>query len=84
MYVTDVLVVEYVGGYTPFEADFTEHIRLGKSFRLTAGVDNELSVHTLPPGRVNVVDSGSDAPSSNSLVCQTKCFRLASLYEPSF
>jgi len=58
VYVNDVLVVEHVGGYTPFEADISDHVEPGTSFRLTVGVDNELSIHTIPPGHVNVVDSG--------------------------
>lgn len=58
VYVNDVLVVEHVGGYTPFEADISDHVKPGTSFRLTVGVDNELSIHTIPPGHVNVVDSG--------------------------
>jgi len=58
VYVNDALVVEHVGGYTPFEADITDHVVPGSSFRLTVGVDNELSIHTIPPGHVNVVDSG--------------------------
>src|SRR4051812_31018865 len=38
VYVDDVLVAEHAGGYTPFEADITEHVRAGQEFRLTIGV----------------------------------------------
>lgn len=58
VYVNNVLVVEHIGGYTPFEVDISDHVQPGKSFRLTVGVGNELSIHTIPPGHVNVVDSG--------------------------
>ena len=58
VYVNDVLVAEHIGGYTPFEANISGHVQPGKSFRLTVGVDNELSIHTIPPGHVHVVDSG--------------------------
>ena len=51
------LVAEHVGGYTPFEADITEHVRPGEEFRLTVGVNNELTNVTIPPGTVTV-DAG--------------------------
>ncbi|MFD0662954.1 glycoside hydrolase family 2 TIM barrel-domain containing protein [Thermocatellispora tengchongensis] len=57
VYVDDVLVAEHAGGYTPFEADITEHVRAGQEFRLTIGVDNELTDTTIPPGTITV-DAG--------------------------
>src|SRR5262245_20759721 len=32
VYVDDILVAEHVGGYTPFEADITEHVAAGAEF----------------------------------------------------
>src|SRR6476661_8322159 len=43
VYVDDVLVARHVGGYTPFEADITDHVTPGGEFRLTVGVNNELT-----------------------------------------
>ncbi|TMR94137.1 beta-glucuronidase [Nonomuraea basaltis] len=58
VYVDDVLVAEHVGGYTPFEADITEHVRAGQEFRLTIGVNNELTDTTIPPGTITVTADG--------------------------
>ncbi|MGW1711918.1 beta-glucuronidase [Streptomyces sp. NPDC002156] len=58
VYVDDVLVAEHIGGYTPFEADITENVRPGQEFRLTIGVDNELTNTTIPPGTITVSQDG--------------------------
>ncbi|MFH8250150.1 beta-glucuronidase [Microbacterium sp. B2969] len=58
VYIDDTLVVEHVGGYTPFEADVTDLVRPGEEFRLTIGVDNRLSNETIPPGAVTVDERG--------------------------
>ena len=58
VYVDDRLVAEHVGGYTPFEADITEHVRPGEEFRLTVGVSNVLTNVTIPPGNVTVDAQG--------------------------
>ncbi|MFI6435112.1 beta-glucuronidase [Streptomyces sp. NPDC050759] len=58
VYVDDVLVAEHVGGYTPFEADITEHVSAGGEFRLTVGVSNELTHTTIPPGSITVTQDG--------------------------
>jgi beta-glucuronidase len=58
VYVNDELVAEHVGGYTPFEADITELVAPGGEFRLTVGVNNQLSNVTIPPGSVTVDDLG--------------------------
>ncbi|KAL4816747.1 glycoside hydrolase superfamily [Aspergillus spinulosporus] len=50
VYVNEHLVAEHVGGYTPFEADITSLVQPGESFRLTIGVDNQLTHETIPPG----------------------------------
>lgn len=58
VYVDDVLVAQHVGGYTPFEADITDHVSPGSEFRLTVGVNNELTNATIPPGSISVSQDG--------------------------
>lgn len=58
VYVDNVLVAQHVGGYTPFEADITEHVSPGGEFRLTVGVNNELTKATIPPGSITVSQDG--------------------------
>jgi beta-glucuronidase len=58
VYVDDVLVARHVGGYTPFEADITEYVSPGCEFRLTVGVNNELTSATIPPGSITVTKDG--------------------------
>ena len=58
VYVDDTKVAEHVGGYTPFEADITELVTAGREFRLTVGVNNELTNVTIPPGSITVTDDG--------------------------
>lgn len=56
VYVNDTKVAEHVGGYTPFEADVTDLVEPGQEFRLTIGVNNILTMQTIPPGHVDVVN----------------------------
>jgi beta-glucuronidase len=58
VYVDDRLVAHHVGGYTPFEADLTGIVGAGAEFRLTVGVNNELSNGTIPPGTITVSPDG--------------------------
>ena len=55
----DTAVVEHEGGYTPFEADITEHVHAGEEARVTVVVNNELSWTSIPPGYVHQRDDGS-------------------------
>jgi beta-glucuronidase len=57
-WVGDTQVVEHEGGYTPFEADVTEHVRAGEEARVTVVVNNELSWSSIPPGFVQERDDG--------------------------
>jgi beta-glucuronidase len=57
IYVNDRLVAEHVGGYTPFEADISELVAAGEKFRLTIGVNNELTHETIPPGEITTGDA---------------------------
>src|SRR5688500_11043773 len=58
VYVDDTEVADHVGGYTPFEADITELVTAGREFRLTVGVNNELTNITIPPGSITVTGDG--------------------------
>ena len=58
VYVGDVKVAEHVGGYLPFEADITDQVTPGEEFRLTIGVNNELTMETIPPGIIEVSADG--------------------------
>ncbi len=58
VWVNDVEVMDHQGGYTPFEADISEHVRAGQSFRLTVCVNNVLSWDTIPPGQVLTLPDG--------------------------
>jgi beta-glucuronidase len=55
VWVDDVEVASHEGGYTPFEADVTAHVRPGEEVRVTVVVDNRLTWHSLPPG---IVENG--------------------------
>ena len=58
VWVGDAQVAEHEGGYTPFEADVTEHVRAGEEARVTVVVNNELSWTSIPPGYVEELDDG--------------------------
>jgi len=58
VFVDDTKVARHVGGYTPFEADITDLVSPGAEFRLTVGVNSELTFETIPPGQVKVTDDG--------------------------
>jgi beta-glucuronidase len=58
VWVGDTQVVEHEGGYTPFEADVTQHLRAGEEARVTVVVNNELSWTSIPPGYVQELDDG--------------------------
>jgi beta-glucuronidase len=58
VWVDDTEVMSHEGGYTPFEADITAHVRPGATHRLTVCVNNELHWHTVPPGRVDTLPDG--------------------------
>jgi beta-glucuronidase len=58
VWVDDELVLQHEGGYTPFEADISAHVRPGEAVRITAVVNNELSWVSLPPGVIQVGADG--------------------------
>ncbi|WP_436791556.1 beta-glucuronidase [Yinghuangia sp. YIM S10712] len=52
VWVNDVQVAEHEGGYTPFEADVTDHVEPGGEARVTIVVNNELTWASVPPGQL--------------------------------
>jgi beta-glucuronidase len=58
VWVGDVQVMAHEGGYTPFEADVTAHVRAGEEARITVAVDNTLNFQTIPPGVVTDTPEG--------------------------
>jgi beta-glucuronidase len=50
VWVNDAEVVSHEGGYTPFEAEVTEHVQAGDEARVTVLVNNTLNFQTIPPG----------------------------------
>ncbi len=55
LWINGKFAVDHQGGYTPFEADITELVKLGERNRITICVNNELSYATIPPGRIEEV-----------------------------
>jgi beta-glucuronidase len=58
VWVGDVEVVSHEGGYTPFAADITAHVRAGELARVTVLVNNTLSFQSIPPGVVEATPAG--------------------------
>jgi beta-glucuronidase len=58
VWVGDTQVAEHEGGYTPFEADVTEHARAGGELRITVVVNTELHWDSIPPGFVQELEDG--------------------------
>jgi beta-glucuronidase len=54
----DAEVVSHEGGYTPFAADITDHVRPGEPVRLTVLVNNTLSFQSIPPGVIEDTSAG--------------------------
>ena len=60
VWVGDAQVAEHEGGYTPFEADVTAHVRPGEEARVTVVVSNELTFASIPPGEVLETAAGRE------------------------
>ncbi|WP_353510524.1 beta-glucuronidase [Intrasporangium sp.] len=58
VWVNGTEVVSHEGGYLPFEADVTEHVRAGDEARVTVVVNNTLGFQTIPPGVIEVTPEG--------------------------
>jgi beta-glucuronidase len=76
VWVDDVEVVAHEGGYTPFEADVTAHVRPGDEVRITVVVDNRLTWQSIPPGVV------TDGPSGPKQTYFHDFFNYAGLHRP--
>ena len=50
VWVNDTEAVSHEGGYTPFEADITDHVVAGQQVRITALLNNTLHWQSIPPG----------------------------------
>ncbi|BCJ51360.1 beta-glucuronidase [Actinoplanes sp. NBRC 14428] len=54
----DTEVVSHEGGYTPFAADITAHVRAGEPVRITVVVNNTLTFQSIPPGVIEDTPAG--------------------------
>jgi len=76
VWVNDAEVVSHEGGYTPFEAEVTEHVRAGGEARITVVVNNTLSFQTIPPGVIE------DTPDGKRQIYWHDFFNYAGLHRP--
>jgi beta-glucuronidase len=58
VWVDDAEVVSHEGGYTPFEAEVTDHVQAGQEARVTVVVNNTLSFQSIPPGVIEDTPDG--------------------------
>ena len=75
-WVNDAEVVSHEGGYTPFEAEVTEHVRAGDEARITVLVNNTLNWHSIPPGVIE------DTPDGKRQVYWHDFFNYAGIHRP--
>jgi beta-glucuronidase len=74
VWVGDAEVARHEGGYTPFEADVTEHVHPGEEVRVTVVVNNELTWQSVPPGVLE------DTPSGRQQIYYHDFFNYAGLH----
>ena len=58
VWVNDAEVMSHEGGYTPFEADITDHVAPGQKVRITALINNTLHWQSIPPGVIEDTPAG--------------------------
>ncbi|MEV4732617.1 beta-glucuronidase [Saccharopolyspora sp. NPDC049426] len=80
VWVDDQQVVSHVGGYTPFEADVTDLVRLGEPNRVTVVVDNRLDWDSIPPGYVEDTPDGPRQRYHHDFFNYAGLHRTVSLY----
>ncbi|TDD10054.1 beta-glucuronidase [Saccharopolyspora terrae] len=80
VWVDDQEVVSHVGGYTPFEADVTDLVRLGEANRVTVVVDNRLDWDSIPPGYVEDTPDGPRQRYHHDFFNYAGLHRTVSLY----
>ncbi len=68
--------VSHEGGYTPFEAEVTDHVQVGEEARITVVVDNTLSWQSIPPGVIE------DSPHGKRQVYWHDFFNYAGIHRP--
>jgi len=56
LWVNGKFAVSHEGGYTPFEADVTRDVMFDAPNRITVCVNNELTLSTIPPGKIEVAN----------------------------
>jgi beta-glucuronidase len=76
VWVNDAEVVSHEGGYTPFEAEVTEHVQAGEQARINIVVNNTLSFQTIPPGVIE------DTPDGKRQIYWHDFFNYAGLHRP--
>jgi beta-glucuronidase len=69
-------VVSHEGGYTPFEAEVTEHVQAGEEALVTVVVNNTLSWQSIPPGVIE------DTPDGKRQVYWHDFFNYAGIHRP--
>jgi beta-glucuronidase len=74
VWVNDVEVVSHEGGYTPFEADITDHVTAGQPVRITALINNTLHWQSIPPGVIE------DTPAGKRQRCWHDFFNYAGIH----
>jgi len=58
VWVGEQQVAFHEGGYTPFEADITDHVTAGEEVRITVLVNNTLTWQSIPPGVIEDTVAG--------------------------
>jgi beta-glucuronidase len=76
VWVNDAEVVSHEGGYTPFEAEVTEHVRAGAETRITVVVNNTLNWQSIPPGVIE------DTPDGKRQIYFHDFFNYAGIHRP--
>lgn len=76
VWVNDTEVVSHEGGYTPFEADITDHVLAGEEVRITAVINNTLHWQSIPPGVIE------DTPAGQRQIYWHDFFNYAGIHRP--
>jgi beta-glucuronidase len=58
VWINETEVMSHEGGYTPFEADITDHVSAGEQIRITALINNILHWQSIPPGVIEDTPAG--------------------------
>jgi beta-glucuronidase len=76
VWVNDAEVVSHEGGYTPFEAEVTDHLQAGDEARITVVVNNTLNWQSIPPGVIE------DTPYGKRQIYWHDFFNYAGIHRP--